>query len=68
VTTAYRRIWMAEGTEGCGDLNLEPCAHDHVELDDDGLINSWYVCLDCNREVYLTEPDEDGQSFWEVTE
>lgn len=49
----------------CGE---EPCSHDHVELDDDGLINSWYVCLDCNREVFLTEPDEDGQSFWEVTE
>ena len=42
------------------------CSHDQVERDDDGLDRRFFVCLDCGQEVSLTEPDEDGQSFWEV--
>lgn len=46
----------------------EPCPHEHVEKDDDGRDYWFYICLDCDKAVYLTEPDEDGKSYWEVVE
>jgi len=42
------------------------CPHDHVEKDDDGQSSSWFFCRNCLDTVVLTEPDEDGISYWEV--
>jgi len=47
-------------------MDEEDCTHQHVERDDDGLSGRWFTCTDCNETVVLTEPDEDGESFWEV--
>jgi hypothetical protein len=44
------------------------CPHDHVLKDDDGRDRWFYVCDDCDQVVHLTEPDEDGQSYWEAIE
>jgi hypothetical protein len=44
----------------------EPCRHDHVEHDDDGLARRWSVCTDCGEEVVPSEPDEDGRVYWET--
>jgi hypothetical protein len=46
----------------------EDCPHEHVLKDDDGRDNWFYVCDDCDTVVRLTEPDEDGQSYWEAVE
>jgi len=46
----------------------EDCPHDHVLKDDDGRDNWFYVCDDCDTVVRLTEPDEDGHSYWEAIE
>ena len=42
------------------------CSHPHVEKDDDGLDGRWFVCTSCNQIVELSDPDEDGKSYWEV--
>jgi len=47
---------------------IEVCPHDHVLKDDDGRDYWFYVCDDCDQAVYLTEPDEDGHSYWEAIE
>lgn len=44
----------------------EECPHIRVEKDDDGLFSSWFWCTDCDQEVVLSEPDEDGKRVWEV--
>lgn len=38
----------------------EPCTHEHVERDDDG-IDRFFVCSDCNNVVI-----PDGEDGWEV--
>ena len=61
---------------GCGDTflyhsyqpDVEPCPHDHVEPDDDGLNRRFFVCIDCDKEVRYTAPDENGSVEWEETE
>jgi len=55
-------IWMGERCD-CGE-----CPHDHVLKDDDGRDYWFYVCDDCDTVVRLTEPDEDGHSYWEAIE
>jgi phage anti-repressor protein len=50
----------------CECIDCVGCDHSRVDADDDGLSRRFHVCLDCDREVVLSEPDEDGQSFWEV--
>lgn len=47
-------------------VEAEPCTHDHVERDDDGLDRKFFTCADCGQEVVLSEVDEDGQAYWEV--
>ena len=49
-------------------LDEVECPHDHVQKDDDGRDYWFYVCDDCDKNVYLTEPDEDGHSYWEIVE
>ena len=43
-----------------------PCEHSTARADDDGLGRRFYVCVECRKEVVLSEPDEDGQSYWEA--
>jgi hypothetical protein len=55
---------FADGSDPCPEC----CTHEHVLKDDDGRDYWFYVCDDCDTAVYLTEPDEDGQSHWEAVE
>ena len=47
-------------------LYTPACAHLAVVREDDGLSRSFDWCEDCDQEVTLSEPDEDGKSVWEV--
>ena len=66
---------MYAGDEVYGDdvtsgieVEDEDCPHNRVERDDDGLNARFFVCIDCNREVRYSGPDEDGHVEWEVVD
>jgi len=44
----------------------DSCLHDKVGREDDGLGRRWLACVDCGEEVTLSDPDEDGKTYWEV--
>jgi hypothetical protein len=60
------------------DPEFDPyeCEHESVDTRDeaDGVAfggashHEVSTCLNCGANLYLTEPDEDGQSHWEVDE
>jgi hypothetical protein len=60
VTLAQAMRELADEWEGAA------CPHDKVGRDDDGQGRRWCVCAVCEQEVALSDPDEDGKSYWEV--
>jgi len=58
--------------EGCDDegvCDCHVCAHVHVKDTEyfDGVTTTPYsYCADCDEEVALSAPDEDGATYWEA--
>jgi hypothetical protein len=59
-------VSYAEALADLVEMYGAACRHPGVELEDDGLAGSWFACIDCGNELVLSEPDEDGNSVWEV--
>ena len=60
----------------CGWFDPYECEHESVDTRDeaDGVAfggashHEVSTCLNCGANLYMSEPDEDGQSHWEVDE